>query len=106
MALDDGDAGGLRTRFVVGRPVDGTPLQEPETYAATLDNSGRTRSSEILAGAGVQDADAVELRNRACNRLAVMHVISDADGTDTGARQRFGTSLGIGEKALVAVGMV
>ena len=56
----------------------------------------------VHSGAGVRNAELIEPRDRGGDRrLAVVHVVGDADGGDAGGAQRFARDDRGGEEAFV-----
>ena len=105
VAADDGDAGRVLARLMIGRPIHGAALQEAEAHAVTLHDHRRPRRGEVLAGAGVEHAVFVEPRDRGEDvGFAVMHVVGDADGADAGGPERL-TGARVGEEPFVAHGV-
>jgi hypothetical protein len=103
VAANDGDAGRVLARLVIGRPIDRAALQKAEANAFALQDDRHTGGREVGAGAGVLDAQLIQARNRHSNiRIAIVHVVGDADGMNPGKLQRLAADGRIREETLIA----
>jgi len=64
MAADDGDAGRVLARLVVGRPIDRAALQKPEANAVPLQNDRRAGGGKVGARARVLNSELVQAGDR------------------------------------------
>ena len=92
---DHRDAGGVRAGLMVGRPVHRTALEEAVAHAVARHDGGRACRGDIRSGAGMRNAELIEPRDRCSDcRLAVVHVVGDADGGNAGGTQRLAADVG------------
>ena len=103
MAADDGDAGRVLARLVVGRPIDRAALQEAEANAVPLEDDRRARGGKVGARARVLNSELVQAGDRRLIvRIAIVHVVGDADGMNACKLQRFAPDRWVREETFIA----
>ena len=102
MRPQHGDAGIIRSGFMVGRPVHRAALQEAEAHSPALHDHRRARCLQVAPRSGMRNAEFVQPRDRRQDgRIAVVHVVGDAHRGNAGVAQRRAAGGRIGEEALV-----